>query len=133
MFAVTGFLYRQATTPLITEPKINHKFNREMIHYFPRSFLLLYLLLSRTDFTSTYYYIWSNASIAEVAALGRLGQLFFILSSFNSVIIGPYIAKLAQRNLTIKYFQILGSAVIVAVVLCLIAFFISTASLGVGT
>jgi len=91
MFAVTGFLYRQATTPLITEPKnSNHKFNREMIHIFPRSFLLLYLLLSRTDFTSTYYYIWSNASIAEVAALGRLGQLFFILSSFNSVIIGPY-------------------------------------------
>jgi len=41
MFAVTGFLYR--TTPLITEPKnSNHKFNREMIHYFPRSFLLIF-------------------------------------------------------------------------------------------
>lgn len=124
MFAVTGFLYRQATTPLITEPKnSNHKFNREMIHYFSP-------LIPATIFTAFQGQIslalitifGQTQSIAEVAALGRLGQLFFILSSFNSIIIGPYIAKVAQRNLTIKYFQILGSAVIVAVILCLIAF-----------
>jgi hypothetical protein len=45
-----------------------------------------------------------------------------ILAGFNSVILEPYIAKVARLDLAKRYFQILGVAIGISVVLCLIAF-----------
>ena len=40
----------------------------------------------------------NTVSIAEVAALGRLGLLFNVLMTFNVVIVEPYIARLHTQD-----------------------------------
>ncbi|HEY9901386.1 MAG TPA: hypothetical protein V6D43_02980 [Candidatus Sericytochromatia bacterium] len=124
VMALNGFLYRRATTNLMAEPsQSDPKLNREMLRYLSplipgiiftafqgQISLLLITLFGQTQ------------SIAEVAALGRLGQLFFILSAFNGVIVEPYIAKVPRQDLARRYFQILGGASVISIALCGIAF-----------
>lgn len=58
-------------------------------------------------------------NIAEVAALGRLAQLFLLLSAFNSVMVAPFIAKSSSASLAKKYLAILAGGVIIAFILVL--------------
>lgn len=124
VIAVNGFLYRRAAKPLITEPLHSDlKVNSEMMNY-------LLPLIPGIVFTafqgqiSVFIITWfgQNQNIAEVAALGRISQFFVILSAFNSVIIGPYIAKVACQNLAKRYFQIVGVALAISITLCTISF-----------
>jgi O-antigen/teichoic acid export membrane protein len=41
--------------------------------------------------------------IAQVAALGRIGQIFIVLASFNTIVIEPYIARLSRERLLRSY------------------------------
>jgi hypothetical protein len=52
-------------------------------------------------------------SIAEVGALGRIGQLFIMLGAFNSVVIAPNIARISRQLLPRRYIQVLVGAVAV--------------------
>ena len=54
-------------------------------------------------------------SVADVAALGRLSQIFIFLTTFNGVIITPYIARIDNKSLFIKrYLQIVSGAIIIS-------------------
>ncbi len=64
----------------------------------------------------------TTQSIAEVAALGRLGQLFTILAAFNGVIIGPYFAALPYDSLHRRYLTILSISALLAAGLSLVSF-----------
>lgn len=64
-----------------------------------------------------------SESIAEVAALGRVGQLFVLLSAFNGIVVGPYIAKVAASDLFKRYLQVLGISSLVSALLSVIAFY----------
>jgi O-antigen/teichoic acid export membrane protein len=55
-----------------------------------------------------------TANIAEVAALGRLAQLFIFLGSFNAIVISPVIAKKTHLETRKLYILILGGALFVA-------------------
>jgi O-antigen/teichoic acid export membrane protein len=59
----------------------------------------------------------STVSIAEVAALGRIGQLFNVLMTFNMVIVEPYIARLKREQLRVSYFRFIALAAIGCTVL----------------
>jgi hypothetical protein len=61
-------------------------------------------------------------NIAEVAALGRLGQIFVLLGAFNGIVIEPYISKVNRKDLSKRYFQILGMTIVVASMICVIGF-----------
>lgn len=58
-------------------------------------------------------------NIAEVAALGRLSQLFLLISAFYAVLIGPYIAKSDLHALPKKYFSSLALAIVITGLLVL--------------
>jgi len=45
----------------------------------------------------------STVHIAEVAALGRIGQLFLVLMTFNTVVVEPFVARLSRRRIG-RYF-----------------------------
>jgi hypothetical protein len=60
-----------------------------------------------------------SSNIAEVAALGRLSQLFLLLSAFNSVLIGPFIAKSSLQALPKKYFASVMLAITISAILIL--------------
>ena len=48
-----------------------------------------------------------TVNVAEVAALGRLGQLFMVLTTFNLIIIEPRIARLKREKLIRTYLQLI--------------------------
>jgi O-antigen/teichoic acid export membrane protein len=52
--------------------------------------------------------------IAEVAALGRLGQLFILLSAFNGIVLGPRFARVDFSRLTRQYLGSVGLTAIVS-------------------
>jgi O-antigen/teichoic acid export membrane protein len=49
-------------------------------------------------------------SIAEVGALGRIGQLFVMLGAFNNVVIAPFIARTPRELLARRYCQVVAGA-----------------------
>ncbi|WP_213805519.1 hypothetical protein [Granulicella sp. dw_53] len=59
--------------------------------------------------------------VAEVAALGRLGQLFLLLNIANSILLAPQIAKSPSRTLRKRYFFALFLVTSVAFVLSISA------------
>lgn len=121
---VTSLLYSKAAKPLITEPSSSDpKYNREMLRYLSPLFPGIVFAAFQGQISLLIITLFGQTkSIAEVAALGRLGQLFFILAAFNSVVIEPYFAKLARQYLVKRYFQVLGGAIVIATALCAIAF-----------
>jgi len=63
-----------------------------------------------------------TANIAEVAALGKLGQLFTVLMTFNVVVVEPYIARLHRERLWSTYIKLFSVAAIFCIPIVLIAF-----------
>lgn len=122
--AVNGWLYRQSAKPLISEPSSSDsKYNREMLRYL--SPLMPGIVFAAFQGQISLFLIalfGQTQNIAEVAALGRLGQLFFILTAFNSVVVEPYFAKLPRQYLLQRYLQVVGFATVVAIAVWAIAF-----------
>jgi O-antigen/teichoic acid export membrane protein len=68
----------------------------------------------------------NTVSIAEVAALGRLGLIFNFLMTFNIVIVEPYIARLQRRRLLLTYFRLIFFAALCCAGLVLFSFAVPT-------
>ena len=67
--------------------------------------------------------IWgTTVNIAQVAALGRLGQIFAVLMTFNTVVIEPYIARVAREQLLSVYLRFMALALLGGIILSAIAF-----------
>lgn len=66
----------------------------------------------------------STQNIAEVSALGRLGQLFVLAGAFSNVFVQPYVARLPRFLLLRRYLQIAAIACIfsIAIISCGIFF-----------
>ena len=64
----------------------------------------------------------NTASIAQVAALGRLGQLFNVLMTFNMVIVEPYIARMRREQLLFTYLRLIAVAAVGCAALVLATF-----------
>lgn len=124
VLAVNGFLYRRATTNFIAEPtQSDPQLNREMLRYLSPLIPGIIFTAFQGQISLLLITLFGHTkSIAEVAALGRLGQLFFLLAAFNGVIVEPYIAKVSRQDLFKRYFQILIGAITISIVLCVIGF-----------
>jgi O-antigen/teichoic acid export membrane protein len=62
-------------------------------------------------------------NIAEVAALGKLAQIFLFLGSINSVIVAPFIAKSSMETLVKKYFFVVLISIFIALFIFLSSIF----------
>ena len=63
-----------------------------------------------------------TSGIAEVSALGRLSQLFGILSVFNAVIIEPSMARLAPEKVPGRYMILIALGVLVCAPIVIVSF-----------
>lgn len=63
-----------------------------------------------------------TTNIAEVAALGRIGQLFAVLMTFNVVVVEPYIARLSQERLLSTYLGMIAMTAVLSIPVVLFAF-----------
>jgi O-antigen/teichoic acid export membrane protein len=64
----------------------------------------------------------STVNIAQVAALGRLGQIFYLLMTFNVMVVEPYVARLARPRLLLTYLRLITLACLGGALLVLLSF-----------
>jgi O-antigen/teichoic acid export membrane protein len=63
-----------------------------------------------------------TTNIAEVAALGKIALLFSVLTTFNTVVVEPYVARLSRARLLPIYLSLLALAAILCIPVVLFAF-----------
>lgn len=124
MIAINGWLYRRKADDLASVPEqADAECNREMINYILPAVPWLIFSAFQGQISLLLITIFGQTrNIAEIAALGRLGQLFLILGAFNSIVIAPYIAKVARPQLARRYFQILSGAFAISIFLTAVSF-----------
>ena len=122
--ALTGFLYRKKCLNLVHEPRESDPvFNKEMLLYLsPLIPGVIFTALQGQISIALITIFGRSTNIAEVAALGRLGQLFLVFAAFNSVIVEPHVAQVAPKRLVNKYLLIACCASSLAIVLAALGF-----------
>ena len=122
--AVTGLLYRRKSEHLISEPyRSDSVFNKEMLGYLvPLMPAVVFTALQGQITILLIACFGKTETIANIAALGRLGQLFLIFGAFNSVVIEPYFAKLSPSRLFTRYAQTIVIAIATASFIAVVAF-----------
>lgn len=112
----TALAYRRNASPFQIEPKtVNKSVRTDMMTYLKPlipSLIFNAFYGQMTIFLITYY--GKQSSVAELGALTRLGQLFMLLITFNSVVIAPYMARLSVMQLPKVYSIILAGALLIA-------------------
>lgn len=63
----------------------------------------------------------TSQTVAEVAALSRLNQIFFLLNIFAAFVVGPYFARLERHQLLSKYLFAVSLAIVATLCLFLTA------------
>ena len=102
---LNGSLYRFWAAPLVREPRISDKtFNRDMLKFVtPLIPGIVFYAFQGQIAVGIITIFGKSKNIAEVSALGRLGQLFVVLGAVNTVLIEPHIARLSAALLRRRY------------------------------
>lgn len=124
VLAVSGILYRRAAVDLVCEPKRNDpEVYREIARFVSPLILPLVFTAFQGQISVGILTLFGKTqSIAEIAALGRLGQIFTIFYAANAVIIEPYIASVSRERLLTRYLQIFLGVILLSTMLTLTAF-----------
>jgi O-antigen/teichoic acid export membrane protein len=97
--------------------------DRELFHYILPAAPAMIFAAFQSQITLFLISIFGGTvDIAQVAALGRIGQLFSVLMTFNMIVIEPYVARLARERLLSTYLKFLVLACVAGTPVVLIAF-----------
>jgi O-antigen/teichoic acid export membrane protein len=113
---VTGVSYRVMARPWIDVPrKASKEHGREMIRFLvPLLPGTVYQALQGQISLFLIAVFGHAGQIAEVAAAGRIGQLFLLLNSSNGVLIGPYFAKSPRSLFRKRYIHAMCAISVIA-------------------
>jgi O-antigen/teichoic acid export membrane protein len=122
---IIGWLYERESRPFVKLPAHpDSKTTRQMLQYIlPSLPSLIFFALQAQIALFLISFFGRTRSIAEVGALGRLGQLFLLLSAFNAVVIGPFMARLPDKRVLRSYLLIAAFATAICVPICCVGFF----------
>jgi O-antigen/teichoic acid export membrane protein len=121
---LSALLYWRAAHPFINEPASSDRVVRTELRK------LVSPLIPNTVFYAVQGQVGmllisslgTAQGIAEVSALGRLGQVFTLMGAFYGMLIGPYFAQLPQRGLAVRYTLVTGVTVLIALLVTALAF-----------
>jgi len=101
---------RNASLPYTNEPRQSDPaVNREMLRYvIPAMPAVIFWAFQSQISLYLVTVFGKTTNMAQVAALGRLAQMFTVLMAFNVVVLEPYFARLSRANLSLRYFQVVG-------------------------
>jgi O-antigen/teichoic acid export membrane protein len=124
VIVINGLFYRyNATKFIITPEKNDAHISSEMFSYIsPLLPNIVFIAFQGQISLLIITFFGQTKSIAEVAALGRLGQVFVLLGGFNGIVIEPYIAQLDRKVLPQRYFLILSVGIFISSIICTIGF-----------
>ena len=123
-FLLIGLLNARESRPFATLPE-HHvpDITRQMVRYvMPNLPNIIFYALQGQISLFLISFFGQTRSIAEVGALGRLGQIFILLSGFNGAVIEPYIARLRDDRVLKSFFIVFTGAASICTVICLIGF-----------
>lgn len=114
-----GLSYRRSARDCVSEPaQSDPAANREMRRYLAPLMPGVVFTAFQGQITLAIITLFGTTErVAEVAALGRIGQLFLLLSMFNSVLLEPYIARLPASLLPRRYAQVVAGTLLLAAVI----------------
>jgi hypothetical protein len=120
----TGLDYRRAARAYIREPEQSQpECNSEMLRYLtPLIPGVVFAALQGQILIGISAIFGTTRNLAEISALGRIGQLFLILGAFNAVFVQPYIAGVPHALLARRYCQILAAALGIACIIGTVGF-----------
>lgn len=118
-----GLISRESKKYLELPNESDRHAEREMIRYIIPAIPAIVLGAFQGQVSLFLISIFGHTTgIAEVSALGRLGQLFAVLMTFNIVIVEPYVARLPQTRIRSAYLKLLAGAMAGAAALTFLAF-----------
>jgi O-antigen/teichoic acid export membrane protein len=119
-----GLSFRRAAREFVHEPAESEpEANQEMLRYLaPLMPGVVFGAMQGQITVGIITLFGSTEKIAEIAALGRIGQLFLLLSAFNAVMLEPYFARLPARLLARRYAQAIAGAVLLASTIAMVGF-----------
>lgn len=123
-FFIIGWLFTREACPLVSLPAhSSRQTTRQMLSYFLPN-LPSYLFFALQGQIALYLisYFGVTRSIAEVGALGRVGQLFLLLSGFNGVVIEPFMARQPEHRVLRTFLLIAGTAAAVCIPISMMGF-----------
>ncbi len=115
MVGWNGWKYRQAARDLLElPPKARPETRRELSLYLqPQIPVLLFYAFQGQVAILLITIFGSTRSLAEVAALIRLGQLFLLLETANTMLVAPLISRASDANFPRLYARILGGVLLI--------------------
>jgi hypothetical protein len=104
---LTGRLYRESARPYYSEPAaVDPETRRALLKYIaplvPATVFYAFQGQIQIWLISTF---GKDQNIAEITALGRLGQVFLVLISFNATLLTPFIARVPFARIAMRYAQ----------------------------
>lgn len=121
---VNGFIYRKSVRPYLSETVVpDAETKRAMRRYVAPMILGTVFYAFQGQIQILLITIFGKSqSIAEITALGRFGQLFLVLLSFNGTVLFPFIARVPFSRLATRFTQAVILVVSVAVAMTVIGF-----------
>jgi O-antigen/teichoic acid export membrane protein len=118
---LAGFLYRRVSRKLISEPaKPNRLIRKQMIDYVtPNLPSVIFFALQGQISVFLIAAVGHNKAVAQVSALGRLGQIFTLVTLMNGTLIEPWFAKSAKEQVVKRYLSV--TAIVIAVSIVVVA------------
>lgn len=119
-----GFAFKKKAGKYVQEPdKASLEVRKEMFQYIrPIMPGIIFAAFQGQIMIFIISIFGGAASIAEVGALSRVGQLYLIFITAGGTIVAPYIARQEKEGLFTKYAAILGVAISISVSLVLLAY-----------
>jgi O-antigen/teichoic acid export membrane protein len=124
-FLLIGWLNARESRPFAALPD-HHipEVTRQMVRYvMPNLPNIIFYALQGQISLFLISFFGQTRSIAEVGALGRLGQIFILLSGFNGAVIEPFMARLPEKQVLRKFLIVFAAASAICAVICLVGFF----------
>lgn len=128
LFALTvtmnGIFLKKKASQHMEWPKVDDpSTNREVLRYILPATPAIILSAFQAQISLFLISIFGQTTnIAEVAALGKIGQLFAVLMTFNVVVVEPYIARLSRARLLSTYLGFIAVTAILSIPAVLFAF-----------
>ena len=124
--AMTGFANRRASRAFVaTRPGVDPECTRNIIRLaLPAMPSVIYVAFQGQITVFLIAALGGTASIADVGALNRFGQLFAAAAALNAVLIGPRFARLPRSQLRRKTSLVLLTAGLLGAILSAAAFLV---------
>lgn len=121
---INGYLLRHGSRKYLTWPERDSaSVDREVLQYIlPAAPAIIFSAFQLQISLFLVSFFGNTYAVAQIAALGKLGQLFAVLTTFCVVIVEPFVARLSRERLFPIYAKLMILSILLASPIVFVAF-----------